>query len=366
MNATLVRDEIDATRKSLSDGSLAGFLRDTSARMEYLEISGDVGDFSNSFFDIQSDGIQEGQQTMKVLVTGATGLVGKALVANLRKHGHEVLRLIRGNPVEADDLTWDPDNRELPKSRLEGLDAVVHLAGENIAAKRWNTAVKERLRRSRIETTRFLCETLCQLQKPPKSFLCASAIGIYGDRGQEILTESAAVGTGFLADLARDWEAACEPARKQGMRVVNLRIGVVLSPDGGGLKAMLTPFRMGVGGVMGSGRQYWSWVALDDVVGIIQHCLENPKLTGPINVTSPSPVTNREFTKTLGSVLGRPTIFPMPAVAARLALGEMAKDLLLASARVMPYRLSESNYKFQYPSLEAALRHLLIPSSSSH
>jgi len=316
--------------------------------------------------DNQTDDIQEGQQTMKVLVTGATGLVGKALVADLRKHGHEVLRLIRGNPVEADDLTWDPDNRNLPKSRLEGLDAVVHLAGENIAAKRWNVAVKERLRRSRVETTKFLCETLCQLKTPPKTLICASAIGFYGDRGQEILTESAAGGTGFLADLVRDWEASCEPARKQGIRVVNLRIGVVLSPDGGGLKAMLTPFRMGVGGIMGSGRQYWSWVALDDVVGAIQHCLANSKITGPINVTAPNPVTNREFTKTLGSVLGRPTILPMPALAARFALGEMAKDLLLASSRVMPYRLSESSYQFQYPSLEGALQHLLNPTSSSH
>ena len=303
---------------------------------------------------------------MKVLVTGATGLVGTALVGSLRENGHDVMRLTRADAQEADDVTWNPDSRELPRSRLEGLDAVIHLAGENIAAKRWNSAVKERLRRSRVQTTQFLCETLCQLQRPPKTLLCASAIGYYGNRGQEILTETATAGTGFLADLVRDWEAACEPMRNIGTRVVNLRIGVVLSPKGGGLAAMLTPFRMGLGGVVGGGRQYWSWVALDDVVGAIQHCLAHPKLTGPVNVTAPGPVTNQEFTRTLGRVLGRPTIVPMPAFAARIVLGEMANDLLLGSARVMPNRLSEANFQFQYPSLEGALRHLLTKGGFAH
>lgn len=296
---------------------------------------------------------------MKVLVTGATGLVGTALGAALKADGHEVFRLTRSEPKEGNDITWNPNSHDLPKARLEGLDAVVHLAGENIAGKRWTKAVKEELRKSRVDNTKFLCDTLAQLQQPPKTLICASAIGYYGIRGNEILTESTTPGTGFLADLCRDWEAACEPARKMGMRVVNLRIGVVLSPKGGALAKMLTPFRMGVGGVIGSGRQYWSWVAIDDVVGAIQFCLTNSHMSGPVNATAPTPVTNTEFTKTLGSVLGRPTIFPMPAFAARLALGEMADDLLLGSARVMPFRLSESNFQFKYPKLDDALRSLL-------
>jgi uncharacterized protein (TIGR01777 family) len=296
---------------------------------------------------------------MKVLVTGATGLVGSELVPFLTAGGHEVYRLTRSNAVEANDITWNPDAGELPKARLEGMDAVVHLAGENIAASRWNPVVKERLRHSRVDTTRFLCEALAQLQHPPKTLICASAIGYYGDRGSEILTESAAPGRGFLAEMCRDWEAACEPARQKGMRVVNLRIGVVLSPKGGGLAKMLTPFRMGVGGVIGSGRQYWSWISIDDVVGVIDHCLTSPQLSGAVNATAPSPVTNRDFTKTLGAVLRRPTVFPMPGFVAKIMLGEMAEDLLLGSARVMPNRLSESNYRFHHPTLEGSLRHLL-------
>jgi uncharacterized protein (TIGR01777 family) len=296
---------------------------------------------------------------MKVLITGATGLVGSALGPVLSADGNEVFRLTRSEPKQANDITWNPDSRDLPKARLEGLDAIVHLAGENIAGKRWTPAVKERLRTSRIQATRFLCESLAQLQSPPKTLICASAIGYYGDRGAEILTESAAPGTGFLPDLCRDWEAACEPARQCQIRVVNLRIGVVLSPKGGALANMLTPFRLGLGGVIGSGRQYWSWIALDDLVGAIRHCLTNTHLSGAINATAPTPATNRHFTKTLGAVLHRPTVLPMPALAAKLALGGMATDLLLASARVMPNRLSESNYRFQYPTLSAALIHLL-------
>jgi uncharacterized protein (TIGR01777 family) len=202
------------------------------------------------------------------------------------------------------------------------------------------------------------------LETLPKTLICASAIGYYGDRGSELLNETSAKGTGFLSDLCNDWEAACEPARSKGIRVVNLRIGVILSAKGGALQKMLTPFKMGGGGVVGSGNQYWSWISIDDLVGIIDFCITHEKLSGPVNATVPCPVTNYEFTKTLGTVLRRPTIVPMPGMLARIVLGEMANELLLASARVMPNRLSESGYRFEYSSLEPALKHLLEPAST--
>lgn len=296
---------------------------------------------------------------MKILVTGATGLVGSELVPFLSKQGHDVYRLTRGKAHEAHDIIWDPVHKQLPKGRIEGTDVVVHLAGENIAGKRWNPTVKAELQRSRIEGTKLLCETISNLEAPPKTLICASAIGFYGHRGTEMLNETSAKGSGFLSDLCHDWEAACEPARAKGIRVVNLRIGVILSPKGGALAKMLTPFKMGGGGVVGSGNQYWSWIAIDDLIGIINFCITDEKISGPVNATAPCPVTNYEFTKTLGSVLSRPTIVPMPGFVARIALGEMANDLLLGSARVMPNRLSESGYRFQYSSLEPALKHLL-------
>ena len=301
---------------------------------------------------------------MKVLVTGATGLVGSELVPFLSRQGHTVFRLTRGKAHEANDIVWDPAHNQLPKGRIEGTEVVVHLAGENIAGKRWNPKVKEELRRSRVEGTKLLCETISQLQTLPKTLICASAIGFYGNRGSEMLNETSPQGEGFLSDVCHDWELACEPARAKGIRVVNLRIGVILSAKGGALSKMLLPFKLGGGGVVGTGNQYWSWIAIDDLIGIIDFCMKHDKLSGPVNATAPCPVTNYEFTKTLGSVLGRPTIVPMPGFVARIALGEMANELLLASTRVMPNRLSESGYQFQYASLEPALKHLLEPAAA--
>lgn len=302
---------------------------------------------------------------MKVLVSGATGLVGSALCAALTARGDEVWRLTRRPPNEATDIQWNPDQGQLPKSRLEGLDAVVHLAGENIAGARWTAAYKQKIRDSRVRGTQLLAETLAQLERKPKVLVAASAIGYYGRRGNESLTETAAPGQGFLPDVCREWEAATRPAEAAGIRVVNLRIGVVLAKAGGALAKMLLPFQLGVGGVVGSGQQFWSWVGLADVVGAIEHSLDHQDLRGPVNAVSPQPLTNYDFTKALGKVLHRPTIFPMPGFAARLALGEMADDLLLGSTRVYPKRLEETGYRFQHPTLDAALRHALdLPPTS--
>jgi uncharacterized protein (TIGR01777 family) len=235
----------------------------------------------------------------------------------------------------------------------------VHLAGENIAGGRWTAAMKQKIRDSRVNGTRSLCEALARMESPPKVLVVASAIGFYGNRDDEIMDESSKAGEGFLSDVCREWEDATQAARDAGIRVVNLRIGVVLSPKGGALAKMLTPFKLGGGGIIGNGRQYWSWISIDDVAGAIHHALMTDSLSGPVNAVAPNAPMNREFTKTLGRVLRRPTILPMPAFAAKLALGEMANDLLLASTRVEPTKLIESGYKFRQPTLEKSLRHIL-------
>jgi uncharacterized protein len=298
---------------------------------------------------------------MNVLVSGSTGLVGTALIPALMAGGHEVIRLVRAKSrtPSKEIIGWNPEARYVDSAGLEGLDAIIHLAGEPIAAGRWNSAKKGRIRDSRVQGTRLLCDALSHSNRPPATLLCASAIGFYGDRGDEVLTESSAVGSGFLADVCREWEAANDPARQKGIRVVNLRFGVILSTGGGALAKMLTPFKMGVGGIIGSGRQYMSCISIDDCIGAIQHALATDNLAGPTNIVQPGPVTNHVFTKTLGKVLGRPTIFPMPAFAARLAFGEMADQLLLASARVEPQKLVNSGYHFRHPDLETALRQVL-------
>jgi uncharacterized protein (TIGR01777 family) len=301
-----------------------------------------------------------GDRPMNILVTGSTGLIGSSLVPFLTTGGHRVVRLVRTLDLSGKDAVyWNPAERQLDASRLEGLDAVVHLAGENIAACRWNAEQKARIRDSRVESTRLLSQALGQLKNPPHVLISASAVGYYGSRADSCLEESSTSGDGFLAETCREWEAATNPAASAGIRVANLRLGVVLSPAGCALASMLTPFRLGLGGPIGSGAQFMSWIALDDVLGAIYHALATREVQGPVNAVAPHPVTNREFTKTLGRVLWRPTLFPMPAFVARLIFGEMAEELLLASARVQPRALLSRGYQFRFPTLEPALRHLL-------
>ncbi|MDA0747323.1 MAG: TIGR01777 family oxidoreductase [bacterium] len=298
-----------------------------------------------------------GVKKMKVLITGASGLVGSALTAFLSTGGHEAVPLVRSGQTEG--VRWDPASAEIDVAGLEGFDAVVHLAGESIAEGRWTVEKKERIWKSRVDGTRLLCEALAKLERRPKVVVCASAIGYYGDRGEEVLDETSEAGEGFLAEVCKEWEAATHSGAGAGIRVVNLRFGVVLSPQGGALEKMLTPFRLGVGGRLGDGKQNMSWIALEDAVGVIYHAILKESLSGPVNAVAPKPVSNAEFTQTLARVLKRPALFPVPGFAARLAFGEMADALLLASTSVVPGRLKETEYAFREPGLEGALRNML-------
>ena len=301
---------------------------------------------------------------MRILVSGSHGLVGMALLPALAGKGHQVVRLVRGLSVAAgSEVSWDPEGGRLDPASLGGFEGVVHLAGESIAAGRWSESRKARIRESRVKGTRLLAEALTALPQPPRVFISASATGYYGDRGEEMLVEESPRGVGYLPEVCRAWEAATEPAARIGIRVVSLRFGVILSPAGGALAKMLFPFKMGAGGILGSGRQYLSWISLEDAVGSILHALATSPLRGPVNAVAPLPVTNAEFTKTLGRVLRRPTVLPMPAFALRLAFGEMADVLLLASTRVEPKRLLASRYPFRHTELEGALQDLLARSS---
>jgi len=293
---------------------------------------------------------------MKILVTGSSGLIGSALLPFLSAQDHQVLRLVRGAPKEG-EARWNPAEGFIEQDKLDGIDAAVHLAGESIADGRWTTAKKARILNSRVKGTHLLAETLAKLDHKPSVLLSASAVGFYGNRGAASLDESSSAGSGFLAEVSRQWEESTGPAAAD-IRVVKLRFGMVLSPVGGALKQMLPPFKMGVGGAIGNGRQYWSWIALDDVVGVIHHLMASESIQGPVNVASPNPITNCQFTKTLGRVLRRPTIVPVPAFAIRLLFGEMADELLLASARAEPKKLVASGYQFLHPHLEGALRQL--------
>ena len=294
---------------------------------------------------------------MNILVSGGTGLIGSALIPELEAGGHGVKRLTR-KLRSGEDIRWDPDAGTV-EGDLAEFDAVVHLGGESIAEGRWTPEKQRRIMESRQKGTRLLAEKVAGLPEPPSVMVSASAIGYYGDRGNELLTEESEPGTMFLSEVCREWEAAAEPAREAGVRVVHPRFGIVLSTEGGALGTTLPIFKLGGGGKIGSGRQYWSWVSLGDVVGAVVHAINTDALSGPMNVVAPDPPTNAEYTKVLGHVLGRPTFFAVPAPAARVALGGMADNLLLASARVEPAKLEETGYAYRHPDLEGALRHLL-------
>jgi uncharacterized protein (TIGR01777 family) len=298
---------------------------------------------------------------MKIFVSGATGLVGTELARILRAAGHDVRRLVRAPAqTSGDDVLWNPQRGELDARAIAGANAVINLSGESIAEGRWTGEKKHRILESRINSTRTLAETFSQMPDPPQVFLSASAIGYYGSRGDELLTEESGPGSGdYLSGVCRDWEAATQPAADKGIRVVLARFGVILSSKGGALKKMLLPFKLGLGGRIGNGRQYMSWVAMDDVIGALMHCLASGSLRGPVNIVAPDPVTNVEYTATLARVLKRPAISPMPAFAARLIFGQMADELLLSSQRVEPKKLLSHQYAFRFATLEPALRHLL-------
>lgn len=299
---------------------------------------------------------------MKILVSGSHGLVGKALINALTTDGHEVLRLVRrSRSVGAPEVEWHPNQGQIDAEHLEGFDVVVHLAGESIASGRWTENKKRAIRESRVKGTTLLSETLARLSRPPSVFLCASAIGYYGDRGDELLTEQSAPGKDFLSSVCLEWENATKPALEKGIRTISTRFGIILDPEGGALAQMLTPFRIGVGGKVGSGKQWMSWIALDDVVNGLKFLIADKRVQGPVNFVAPNPVTNEEFTKTLGRTLSRPTIFPVPAFAARLAFGELADALLLSSQKVEPSVLEDNGFLFSWPTLEPALQHILNP-----
>jgi uncharacterized protein len=293
----------------------------------------------------------------RILLSGASGLLGSALLPSLKSRGFQVIRLVRGQASADDQIAWDPLQPLSPET-VSGFDAVIHLSGETVVG-RWTDAKKVKIRESRVVSTRNLAQALAKTAEKPRCLITASAIGYYGDRADELLRESSSAGSDFLAEVCREWEEAAQPAADAGIRCAQIRTGVVLGRDGGALKKMLTPFRMGVGGNVGSGSQWMSWIHIQDWVGAVHHILKTDLLQGPVNMVATKPVTNAEFTKTLGSVLSRPTIFPVPAFAARLAFGQMADEVLLASQRVEPNKLITSGYPFQYSDLQKALSSIL-------
>lgn len=300
---------------------------------------------------------------MKIILTGSRGLVGSALTSLLNQAGHQIIPLHFSESPSSQNTHWDYEKKVINLELLEDSDAIIHLAGENITEHRWTSAVKDRILKSRVEGTKFLANSLASLKNPPKTFITASAIGYYGDCGDAILSEEAPCGKTFLSKVCKEWEQATLPALEKGIRVINLRFGMILSSQGGALQKILTPFKMGVGGVLGDGKQYISWISIDDAVGSILHALNEPTLQGPVNIVSPQPLTNREFTEILGKVLSRPTSISVPAFALRLMVGEIADELLLCSTRVFPHKLQAAGYQFLQPTLEECLRHILSQDS---
>jgi uncharacterized protein (TIGR01777 family) len=349
----------DRIRYRLRGGSLAEALVGSGVRKDL----GRAFDYRHrtTTEDLRLHQLYADRPRLSVAISGATGLIGQALAALLSTGGHRVVRLARGDSSSenANAVAWHPERGVAEPDLLEGLDAVVHLAGENIGSGRWTRAKRQRISDSRIEGTRRLIGSLRTLERPPRAFLCASAIGFYGDRAQETMDESGDRGNGFLAAVCEEWERVAAGAAELGSRVANLRFGVVTSPLGGFLPRMLPPFRAGLGGVVGSGEQFVSWISLDDAISAVLHVLMGDGIEGPVNVCAPNPVTNRELTRTLGRALRRPTIAPLPAPAARLAFGQMAEETLLASTRARPARLIETGYTFRHPTLESALLHQL-------
>ena len=297
------------------------------------------------------------QDSQTIAVSGPTGLVGGALVSQLNERGDKVIGISRSaRGGWGDTIQWHPDTGLANPARIEEVDTIVHLAGKNIAEGRWNKERKAEIRSSRVQGTRSLVDSIAAVEKRPKHFICASAIGYYGSRGNEELTEDSTPGDDFLAEVCAEWEQEAARASDLGMRVVHLRIGVVISPHGGALKKILTPFRFGLGGIVGNGKQYWSWVGLQDLVRMICFCIDNTDISGPVNAVGPLSTTNHDFTKILGAHLKRPTCLPMPGFAARIALGEMANALLLSSTRVIPRRLQDAGFEFQQNTFEECLQ----------
>lgn len=294
---------------------------------------------------------------MKILLTGSSGLIGTALIKRLSEKGHDIGRLFRTRQDKTQPF-WDIENGVIDLGAFDTPDVVIHLAGENLTDSRWNRAKKERIINSRVNSTKLLVNYFTHAEHKPRVFICGSAIGFYGNRGDETVDENSAPGNGFAAEICKQWETASKPATDLGIRLVNIRTGIVLSPLGGALKKMLLPFRLGLGGIIGNGRQYVSWVSIDDIVDMIHFVMVNESLNGPVNLVSPNPVTNYQFTKTLGKVLHRPTPFPLPAFMARILFGEMADELLLSSTRVRPEKLMAAGYQFHHTELAETFDHI--------
>lgn len=349
---TIARDEIDIEPPLGAAGAAFGpsFIRrelDRLFRFRYRRL----------FTDLARHAEHANRERLKIAITGSSGLVGSNLKAFLTTGGHEVVSVVRDSrKLDDDSVFWNPAAGVLDPANLEGVDAVVHLAGTSIADGRWTEERKRSIKQSRVRGTELLARTLATMKNGPRVLVSASAVGFYGDQGDEVLTEAAPSGRGFLAEVCRAWEGATKPAERAGVRVVTLRTGVVLSPAGGAIGQMLLPFKMGAGGRLGSGKQYMSWIDLDDLVGAIHHALFTVSLSGPVNATAPNPVPNATFTSALGRTLGRPTVVPVPGFAVKAAFGELGKEVLLWGQRVIPQKLTESGYEFFYDGVEDSLR----------